>query len=229
MAKRLILEICVETLQEALAAERGGADRIELCEQLAVGGVTPRVALLRAVCDSVKIPIHSMIRPRGGEFCFSREEFGQMRQEIRWAQTEGVHGIVLGILKCNREIDVERTAELVEAAKPLPVTFHRAFDEVLDPNAALEAVIAAGAARILTSGGPGDAVAGSANVAKMVQTAAGRITLMPGGGIRPENLRAIVQTTGAAEFHSGLSRLRLNGSVNLAQFESAVRELASGL
>ncbi len=227
--KKSLLEICTETLEAAKAAELGGANRIELCEQLAIGGLTPCAALLRAVRGAVKIPIHSMIRPRGGEFCFSPEEFRQMKEEIRVAQSEGMNGLVLGLLECNREIDFARTAELVLAAKPLPVTFHRAFDEAPDLASALEAVVATGAARILTSGGAPDAAAGSAKLSALVKSAGERITIMPGGGIRPENLRQIVQATRAAEFHSGLSYLRRNGQTDWAKFEASVRELSQAL
>jgi copper homeostasis protein len=229
MTRSSILEICVETLDAALAAERGGANRLELCEELSVGGVTPRIALLRAIRSATSIPIHSMIRPRGGGFCYSAEEFQLMKDQVRIAQNEGMNGVALGILTASGEIDFERTAELVEIAKPLSVTFHRAFDETTNLDTALEAVIATGAARILSSGGPADAVAGTARLTDLVLSAGERVIVMPGGGIRPENLGAIAQVTGAAEFHSGLSHLRQNGHLNLAQFESAVRDLSQTL
>lgn len=223
MANQYLLEICVETVEAAVAAARSGADRIEFCEDLSVGGVTPSTELLRAVRGAVKIPVHSMVRPRGGDFCYSDEEFRRMKEEIRAAQSHGMNGIVLGILTEQSEIDGQRTGELVELAKPLPVTFHRAFDETPELFAALEAVIATGAARILTSGGAGDAVEGGDKLAKLVRTADRRIVVMPGGGIRPENLATVLDATRACEFHSGLSHLGRQRC--LAQFEAAVANM----
>jgi copper homeostasis protein len=229
MNRKPLLEICVETLQAAIAAAAGGADRIELCQQLCVGGVTPHAKLLRQVRNAVEIPVFSMIRPRGGKFDFSPGEFEQMKADLQTARAEGMNGLVLGILTEDREVDVARTGELVNLAGPLPVTFHRAFDDTPDLLSALQSVIASGAARILTSGGSADAVAGSENLSALLCAAGTRITVMPGGGIRPENIREIAHATGATEFHSGLSHLRANGEMNLTAFEAAVRQLAAEL
>lgn len=229
MRKKLLLEICIETLEAAVAAERGGADRIELCDNLTDGGTTPSTKLICAVRGQVSIPVFKMIRPRAGDFCYSGSEFLQMRREIEAAKDEGVNGVVLGILTSTKQIDVPRTTELVALASPLPATFHRAFDESPELLSALDDVIATGAARILTSSGAEDALAGSAKLAELVNTASNRITIMPGGGIRPENLSSIVRSTGAREFHSGLSHLRHGGVADPVALEGAVRRLAATL
>jgi len=225
MKKLPLLEICVETLDAALAAERGGADRIELCGDLSVGGVTPSAALMRAVREQVRIPIFAMIRPRGGDFCYSDAEFEQMKKEIGVAKTGGMNGLVFGILRRDGTVDVARNAELVELAKPLPVTFHRAFDETPDLFVALEDVLGAGFARILTSGGAAAAEAGSAKLTELARRAGQRITILAGGGIHPENIAAIAGATHADEVHSGLSSMLPCPRTEHAKFEAAVRRL----
>src|SRR5438128_7225580 len=188
----ILLEISVESASAAAAAERGGANRIELCANLNIGGVTPSAELLRETRKAVRAPIFAMIRPRGGDFVFSAEEFFAMKRDLKIAKSCGMDGVVFGILHADGSVDLERTRELVEAAKPLPATFHRAFDETPDLLAALEAVIATGATRILTSGGKPNADAGAIVLADLVKAAAGRITILPGGGINAGNLEAVV-------------------------------------
>ena len=168
MKKNFLLEISVESLEGALAAERGGADRIELCSDLSVGGLTPQTALLRAVRQQIQIPIFAMIRPRAGGFVYSPAEFTQMKESIAAARDAGASGLALGILKPDRTVDVDHSRELVELARPLPVTFHRAFDECADLSQALEDVVRSGAARILTSGGAATALEGATNIAMLV-------------------------------------------------------------
>jgi copper homeostasis protein len=197
-----ILEICVETVDHAVAAERGGAHRIEFCSDLSCGGVTPNSELMQSVRRHVCIPIHILIRPRAGNFCYSDHELEIMRNNILTAKQFGMDGIVLGVLRESARVDVERTQALVELADPLPVTFHRAFDAVEDMESSLEDVIQTGAARILTSGGQARATDGISTLARLVQAARGRILLMPGGGVNSGNLVHIIRTTRAQEIHS---------------------------
>jgi len=225
MNKRALLEMSVETLDAAVAAARGGADRIELCENLPVGGVTPQTSLMRAVREQTRLPILVMIRPRGGDFCHSAEEFAQMQREIALAKTEGMDGVVLGILTREARVDIERVRELVELARPLPVTFHRAFDELEDLEQGLADVAATGAKRVLTSGGKATAEEGCQEIARLVKQAADHITILPGGGVRPSNLSKIARVTRAGEFHSGLSSLLPYPRWEHATFEAGVREL----
>ena len=224
--KKLSLEICVESLESAMAAACGGADRIELCEELSLGGVTPNSSLASEARKRLKIPIHCMIRPRGGDFCYSTEEFARMKNEIAIAKGCGMDAVVLGVLTSDGRVDTQRTKELVELARPLPVTFHRAFDAASSFSAAMEEVIVAGAARILTSGGAASANAGRSVLAELVRRAGDRITIMPGSGITPANLAGIVRDTRAVEFHAGLSGIQPRSTNNYAGFEAAVRTLA---
>lgn len=222
----LLLEISVESLALAIAAERGGAHRIELCEYLAVGGVTPSTDLMRKARAAIKIPIFAMIRPRDEDFVYSGSELAQMRREIELAKSCGMDGVILGILHKDKTVNIEQTRELVELAHPLSATFHRAFDETSDLHAALEAVIATGAMRILTSGGKPSAEQGVAVLASLITAAADRITLLPGGGINASNLTEVISTR-AREFHSGLGTTLPYGQSSADAFETAVRELAS--
>ncbi|HWZ97476.1 MAG TPA: copper homeostasis protein CutC [Candidatus Dormibacteraeota bacterium] len=226
MTPPLLLEISIESLDSAVAAERGGAHRIELCEYLAVGGVTPSEDLMRKTRAAVKIPIFAMIRPRDEEFVYSDSELAQMRSEIALAKSCGMDGIVLGILRKDDTINVEQSRELVGLAQPLPVTFHRAFDETPDLHEALEAVIATGATRILTSGGKPRATDALPELAALVTAAANRITILPGGGINAANFAQVIRTTHAREFHSGLGTTLPYGQSSSAQFQSAVHGLS---
>lgn len=229
MSKRVLLEITVESVEAAMAAEGGGADRIELCANLAQGGTTPGEELLRETRKKVALPIFSMVRPRAGNFAYSREEFAAMAQSIDKAKVLGMDGIVLGLLQEDGTVDVSRTRELVERAEPLPVTFHRAFDVAPNLGEALEDVIAAGAARILTSGGTVSANEGIPALAKLVGSARGRITIVPGGGITGANVAALIQGTGATEVHAGLSSVIPRRGEAPAAFEAAVKVLAGAL
>ena len=229
MKKYAFLEICVETLDSALAAERGGADRIELCENLRVGGVTPGADLVRAVRAQVHIPVFAMVRPRGGDFLYSEAEFEQMTRDLAKARESGMDGAVFGLLRADRRVDVVRTRALVDLARPLPVTFHRAFDETPDFGEALEDVIATGAARILTSGGSTSAEEGIATIARLVDASRNRIEILPGGGIGAANIERIRQSTRAREFHSGLSAVLPSPLKDLVAFETEVRRLAEVL
>jgi len=196
------LEICVDSVESAIAAERGGAHRVELCSDLLEGGVTPGAGLIASVRRRVAIDLFVMIRPRGGDFCYTDLEFQVMQEEIRHARNMGADGIVLGVLDGQGRVDVNRTRRLVELAEPLPVTFHRAIDMTPDPAAALEDVLATGASRILTSGGAPNVTDGAGQIASMVEAAKGRIVIMPGGGISGDTIVAIAEASGATEFHS---------------------------
>jgi copper homeostasis protein len=227
MRNRPLLEICVETLEAALAAERGGADRIELCEDLAVGGVTPNLELMRAARSQIRIPIFAMIRPRGGDFLYSVEEFEEMIRDLASARNCGMDGAVFGLLDPDRLVDIDRTRELVELARPLPATFHRAFDEMPDQRAALESVMASGAARILTCGGKGNAEEGSAVIAELVEAAGSRIEIVAGGGINAANLEGVLQRSHAREIHSGLSSTLPYPRADHSAFEVEIRKMAA--
>lgn len=201
-----VLEICVDSVASALTAERGGADRIELCSALSEGGLTPSLGLLRQVRSKVSIAVHMMIRPRSGDFVYSDDDFAIMQEDIVLAARSGANGVVFGLLTANGEVDIERTRALVELSKPMQVTFHRAMDLTPDPFRALEAIIHGGADRVLTSGGELNAALGSARIQGLVRAARGRIQVMAGGGVRPENLEELVRLTGAKEWHTSLRR-----------------------
>lgn len=226
VSRKCLIEISVETLEAALAAERGGADRIELCKNLSVGGVTPDDELLRAVRAQVQIPIFFMVRPRAGDFVCSSAEFSEMKRSITNAKESGMDGVVLGVLTKDNRVDVEQTRQLVEFAKPLPVTYHRAFDEAADLPQALEDVIQSGAKRILTSGGAKSALEGAAVLAELIEAAGERIVIVPGAGISARNIEQVAQRTRAREFHSGLSSVLPYGSRDYKKFEEEVRKLA---
>ena len=222
-----LLEIAVETPEAGLAAERGGAHRIELCADLAVGGLTPRVEVMRAAREQIRLPIFAMIRPRSGDFVYDGGEFVSMRRDIAAAKQHGMDGVVLGILDTGGRVDVERTRELVEVARPLAVTFHRAFDASADVYISLEDVIHTGAMRILTSGGAPTAPEGLPVLAKLVAAAGERIIIIPGGGLNPSNIAQVVRDTRAREFHSGLGTQISYGSTEHFSFEQKVREMAA--
>jgi copper homeostasis protein len=227
--KKILLEIAVESLEAAAAAEQGGADRIELCRDLSVGGLTPDLALIRAVPRQIHIPIFAMIRPRAGDFVYSPDEFAQMKKSIAAAKDAGASAVVFGILTANRAVDIDRTRELVVLAQPLPVTFHRAFDECPDLPQALEDVVRAGASRILSSGGASSATEGAANIAMLVTAAGVRMTIVPGAGVHAGNIFQLATTTRAQEFHSGLSSVLPRPQTDYVKFEKEVRAMANVL
>lgn len=200
----MILEICVDSVESAVAAQRGGAQRVELCSDLLEGGITPSAGLISLVRQRIGIDLFVMIRPRGGDFAYTREEFDLMREDIGQARRLGADGMVLGVLDEHARIDVERTRALVDLARPLPVTFHRAIDMTANPEAALDDVIRTGAARVLTSGGAPNVMQGSAQVARMVESAGARIAVMAGGGLSLETLPQVAEATGVTEFHASV-------------------------
>ena len=203
---RILIEVCVDSVTSAIAAERGGADRIELCSSLIEGGVTPSAGLIETVRAAVSLPLHVMIRPRAGDFCYESEEIEIMRRDIAIAKNLGANGLVFGILTPDGEIDGERTNQLVEFARPRSVTFHRAFDMTADLFRALDDVCSTGVDRVLTSGGEPSSLPGRGNIAQLIKRAQDRVVIMPGSGIKPENARTLIQATGAKEIHVGLRR-----------------------
>ena len=205
MAEQITVEVCVDSVASAVAAERGGAQRIELCSDLFEGGVTPSLGLLSVVRSQVSIGVHPIIRPRPGDFCYSEAEFEIMRRDIELAKSEGADGVVLGILKTNGRVDVERTRRLVGLSQPLSVTFHRAFDISANLLEAFEDVCTTGADRLLTSGGEQECIQGVDTIARLVQAAEGRIKIMAGGRIGIRNAAAIIERTGVPEIHVGLA------------------------
>jgi copper homeostasis protein len=229
MTGQYLLEISVESVEAAMAAERAGAQRIEFCSNAKVGGTTPSPELQRAVRERVRLPIFVMNRPRAGDFVYSTAEFDAMNRDIEIAKQNTMDGIVLGLLKSAGEIDIVRTKQLVERARPLPVTFHRAFDECTDLRGSLEDVIRTGAARLLTSGGKRTAPEALEMIDDLVQTAGNRLIVMPGSGIHAGNIREVVRRTGAREYHAGLSTVAPNPAENISRFEEEVRKLATAL
>jgi copper homeostasis protein len=197
-----LVEACVGSLEEALAAEQGGADRLELCAELDVGGTTPPLALIDEVKRRVRIPVSVMIRPRGGAFQYTSAEIDHMRRDIDDARAHGADMLVIGVLDDRRRVDEPCTRDLIDRAGSTPVTFHRAFDEIDDQAAALETLVDARIARVLTGGGPRSAFEGVGRLAQLVEQARNRIVIMAGGTVRGHNARAIVDQTGVREVHA---------------------------
>ena len=199
---RLFCEVCCPSLDAVAKAVGAGADRIELCERLEVGGVTPYEALIRdALAAAGPVPVNVLIRPREGDFVYNEDEAGQMLESIALCKALGVNGVVIGALRPDGSVDMALMRRLVAAARPLSITFHRAFDECSDPFSALEDIISLGIDRLLTSGHCADAWEGRFILKELVAHAAGRIVIMPGCGITPANLPEIAAITGASEFH----------------------------
>ncbi len=207
----MIFELCAETIEACIAARAGGAHRIELCSGLREGGITPSHGLIVDAVELSGLPVHVLVRPRGGNFVYSASEIDVMRRDILHIKVLGAAGVVFGILQLNRQVDVEATCALVELARPLKVTFHRAFDATPSLPQALEDVISTGADRLLTSGGQADVVAGSAALAELVRLAGDRIEIAAGGGLRLENAVSLARATRARQFHGSLRR-RLSDS-----------------
>jgi copper homeostasis protein len=226
---KILLEISVESVESAATAECGGADRIELCSDLSIGGLTPDLALIRAVRQQIQIPMFAMIRPRPGNFVYSPTESAQMKKSIAEAKDSGADGLVLGVLKAGGTVDIGRTRELIELARPSPVTFHRAFDASANLSQALEDVMRSGASRILTSGGAASATEAATKIKALVAAAGERVTIVPGAGINAGNILQLAAATQAREFHSGLSTVLPHPQTDYSQFEKEVRAMVKML
>jgi copper homeostasis protein len=198
----ITLEICANSVASCIAAQQGGAKRIELCDNLLEGGTTPSYATIALAREKVSIDIYPIIRPRGGDFLYTDLEFEIMQKDIAVCKQLGCNGVVIGLLTANGRVDVERTQILVEQAWPMGVTFHRAFDMTEDPLQALEDIIGTGCERILTSGQRNTAIEGTELLKTLVKLAEGRIIIMAGSGVRANNIESLIQETGATEFHT---------------------------
>ncbi len=201
MVDRPIIEICLESVESVIAAEKGGADRVELCSDLFEGGLTPTIGTVKTALKKSNIKINAMIRPRGGDFCYSDEEFEVMKEDIKAFKETGINGIVFGILTPEGDIDVKRSKEIIELARPLAVTFHRAFDMTRDPYKSLEELIELGVDRVLTSGQEATVPEGADLLEDLVQIAGDRIIVMPGCGITERNFPKLRDKIKAKEYH----------------------------
>ena len=202
MSMEYFLESCCTDVEQIRRAQEAGARRIELCEKLAVGGVTPSAELLKAAISVAKVPVNVLVRPRGGDFVFSAAEADTMLRDIELCREAGAAAVVIGALDSRGDVDMPLMRRLCDAASGMSITFHRAFDVCADPLAAFEDVLALGCDRLLTSGHESDAFKGRFFIAELVERAAGRIIVMPGCGVRRSNIARIAADTGAVEFHA---------------------------
>jgi copper homeostasis protein len=200
------LEICIDSVESAVVAQNAGADRVELCAGLIEGGTTPSAGAIQAVRRRVTLGVMVIIRPRGGDFLYDDLEMETMLEDVHTAKRLGADGVVVGCLRADGGIHLEQTRALIQAARPMLVTFHRAFDLCADPRAALEQVVELGAERLLTSGQEATVLEGAELIRSLREQAAGRVIIMPGGGITPRNAGKIVALTGASEIHLSCRR-----------------------
>jgi copper homeostasis protein len=231
-----LFEVAVGSIESALIAQSAGANRIELCAGLAIGGITPSYGMIAVARERLDIPMNVIIRPRRGDFLYSDVEFDMMQRDIAYAKSLGVNGVVIGMLKADGTVDVERVRVLVEQAKPLHVTFHRAFDMAVDLMQALDDLIALDIDTVLTSGQESSAEKGLSLITALVKHAQGRVSIMPGAGINPSNIKDIVMMSGASEFHfSGKgtvnsqmqyrnNRLAMGGGDSLSEYQLSVAD-----
>jgi len=204
--KNLILEACVNSAISAVEAQKGGADRVELCENMHDGGTTPSAGSIAFARKNLHIALFVMVRPRGGDFLYSNDEFEIMKEDIRVAKNAGADGVVFGILKPDGTIDVERMKVLAGIARPMGITCHRAFDMTADPFKAMEDLIGLGIDRILTSGQQPSAPQGEMLIKELIIKSAGRIIIMPGCGVKEHNMARLIEVTGAQEVHVHLEK-----------------------
>ena len=201
---KYLIEIATSDFPSSYAAVQGGADRIELCDNLSEGGTTQSYGTIKLCREKLDVALFPIIRPRGGDFFYSNDEYEIMLSDVKLCKQLSCDGVVIGLLNPDGSIDVERSKQLVDLAYPMEVTFHRAFDRCRDPFEALEQLITLGFSRILTSGQQPTAPAGADLIAELVKKAEDRIIIMPGSGVRKENIAELAQKTGAVEFHSSL-------------------------
>lgn len=202
MSKLYQLEICANSVLSALTAQEGGANRVELCQNLDVGGTTPSLGQVWLARTGLSIGLHVLVRPRAGDFLYSDLEFQEMKGDILFCKETKCDGVVIGMLLADGQVDTGRMAELIELARPMQVTFHRAFDCSRDPFEALETIIGLGCDRLLTSGMKATATDGVETIAELVTQAKGRIDIMPGSGINEHNIKQIAESTGVTSFHT---------------------------
>lgn len=195
------IEVCANSLESALNAQKGGAHRVELCSNFYEGGTTPSKGEISLARELLQIDLNVLIRPRGGDFLYSKNEIEIIKRDILFCKETGVDGVVIGFLKSDGSIDTNLTKEITELARPMSVTFHRAFDMCKNPEEALEELIEIGVDRVLTSGGQNKAIDGTDLLNKLVKQAGEQIIIMPGSGIRASNISEIIEKTGAKEFH----------------------------
>jgi copper homeostasis protein len=222
------LEVIGFTIEGCAIAQSAGAHRIELCDNPADGGTTPSYGFIKAARKILQIELYNMIRPRGGDFFYSDDEFEIMKTDIKISKQLGCDGIVLGMLMKEKKVDKRRCGQLVELAYPLGVTFHRAFDRTADPFVALQDIIDIGCERILTSGQKPNAAEGKDMIAALIKAADDRIIIMPGAGVRSDNIINLAESTNAKEFHSS-ARINTgeNISIDMKEIEEMLRKLAS--
>ena len=206
------IEICCGSIQSAANAKAGGAVRVELCQGLVEGGTTPSPAAIQYAVRELGLKVFVLVRPRGGNFCYNELEVKTMEEDVAFCKEAGASGIVVGFLHPDGSIDTELTRRFVELSAPLPVTFHRAFDECADPLNALEQIIECGCARILTSGCKPTAIEGAEMLQQLVKQADGRITILAGSGVTPENAVALREKTGVKEIHGSCKKTRPDGA-----------------
>lgn len=224
----MIVEICANSRQSVINAKAGGATRVELCSQLELGGTTPAAEDIHYCVQHLKLRTHVLVRPRAGNFVYSDVEFEQVAKEVEMCRQCGAHAVVVGFLTPEGKIDEERTRQIVRLALPMEVTFHRAFDEIRqDSDEALEAVVRCGCHRILTSGCQPDAEQGIDTLRKLVMRASGRITILAGAGIKPENASRIISETGVAEIHGSCKTILPNGTIETSA--DIVRQLIKSI
>ncbi len=223
MGGKSIVEVCIDSVESAIAAQDGGAARVELCAALNEGGLTPSAGMIELVRKNIDIKLHVMMRPRPGDFFYSDLEIETMLRDIEVAKRLGADGVVIGVLNRDYTVDGVRVKRLVELARPLSVTFHRAFDEARDQTAAMEEIVRLGIDRILTSGGQASISGGLSTVKKLVEESRGRIAIMAGAGITMQNVRKIVSQTGVKEVHV---RGAVSSSRSTAGRESSLYGLA---
>lgn len=204
----MVLEIACFDIASAIKAATAGADRIELCDNAAEGGTTPSYGILKSVKELLAIPVFPIIRPRGGDFLYSNEEYKTMLYDVQLCQDLGFDGVVLGLLNDIGRVDIKRTEQLIKAAGNMQVTFHRAFDRAADPFHSLEAVIYCGCKRILTSGQVPNAYDGKELIKELIEQAQNRIIIMPGSGVRSNNIAQLATYTGATELHSSARKMQ---------------------
>jgi copper homeostasis protein len=231
----MIIEVCVDSVESAINAAQAGAERIELCDNLFEGGTTPSAGAIEIVRQQLDIGLHVIIRPRGGDFLYSDLEMEIMRKDIETVKKLGADGVVIGVLNADGSVDTHRSAQLLSVARPMSVTFHRAFDMTRDPLEALEDVISIGADRLLTSGQERSAIEGQLLLKELLEKAGDEIIIMPGGGIDEHNIH-LMEALGVKECHLSLrksvgsdmryrnSRVHMGGTLSMPEFDRFVTD-----